>query len=156
MVSLQSVRDPQIGDNCIVKVRERSKTVEYSGKLLATGSKKEMKLEMSRMDNFAESDEDEGNSGSGPAGDNLCTDGVCDRSGEEPEDRELQRGRHPMTEEPDREQPPVKRRRKVVSSNNSNSTSAYDCKKLYVSRPPTRKCVRKCQRRKTNASQKYY
>ena len=40
VVSLQSVRDPQIGDNCIVKVRERSKTVEYLGKLLATGNKK--------------------------------------------------------------------------------------------------------------------
>ena len=33
-----------IGDMCLVRCRERSRWVEYPGKLLAVGSKKEMKL----------------------------------------------------------------------------------------------------------------
>jgi hypothetical protein len=33
-----------IGDMCLVRCRERSRWVEYPGKLLAMGSKKEMKL----------------------------------------------------------------------------------------------------------------
>ena len=94
VVWLQSDREPQIGDSCIVKLRERSKPVEYPGRLLAIGSKKEMELEMSRLDNLDWSDDDGDVSGSGPAG----------------KDTEDQ------VQEEEQEQPPKKRRRQVVSS----------------------------------------
>ena len=45
---------------CTVRCRERGKWIEYPGKLLAQGSKKEMELELARLDNLeSSSDEDE-------------------------------------------------------------------------------------------------
>ena len=48
-----------IGDVCSVRCRERSKWVEYPGKLLAQGLRKEMELEMARLDNLATSSDEE-------------------------------------------------------------------------------------------------
>lgn len=91
---LQGDKEPQIGDNCVVKLRERSKTVEYPGKLLAIGSKKKMELEMSRLDNLDCSDEDGDVSVSGPTGKETVEQVLEERQ----------------------EQPPKKRRRQIVSS----------------------------------------
>ena len=44
--SVDGDSEPNVGDMCLVRCREQSRWVEYPGKLLAIGSKKEMKLEI--------------------------------------------------------------------------------------------------------------
>ena len=44
MKSFDGDSELSIGDMCLVRCRERSRWVEYPGKLLAMGSKKDMKL----------------------------------------------------------------------------------------------------------------
>ena len=58
--SVGGVSEPNVGDVCSIRCRERGKWIEYPGKLLAQGSKKEMELELARLDNLeSSSDEDD-------------------------------------------------------------------------------------------------
>ena len=58
--SVDGDSEPDVGEMCSIRCCERSRWVEYPGKLLAVGSK-EMELEMARLDDLGLSDgEDEG------------------------------------------------------------------------------------------------
>ena len=58
MKSVDGDSEPDVGEMCSIRCRERSRWVEYPGKLLAVGSKKEMELEMARLDDLGSSDGD--------------------------------------------------------------------------------------------------
>ena len=57
MKSVDGESEPDVGEMCSVRCRERSRWVEYPGKLLAVGSKKEMEQEMARLDDLGSSDD---------------------------------------------------------------------------------------------------
>lgn len=74
-----SVGEVSIGDMCSVRCRERGKWVEYPGKLLAQGSKREMELQMLQLDNLESSSEDDecDQAGNDTKGQTVSCIGLC-------------------------------------------------------------------------------